>query len=81
MTTFERLLDHSYADGLNAPRVAVDGSPLPSAREVSLVLAPDRDQPNQRYTLMVMQLGQFTDHDLTHTASTRSELSLIALFP
>lgn len=72
MLTFERLLEASYADGINEPRVSVDGSPLPSARDVSLVLAPDRNQPNKRYTLMVMQFGQFIDHDLTHTASTRS---------
>ena len=72
MITFSRLLEASYADGLSEPRVSVDGSPLPSAREVSLSLAPDKNQPNRRYTLMVMQLGQFIDHDLTHTASTRS---------
>ena len=76
MITFERLLDPSYADGINEPRVASDGSPLPSARDVSLALAPDNNKPNRRYTLMVMQLGQFIDHDLTHTASTRSEFHI-----
>jgi peroxidase len=72
MTAFERMLSQSYADGINEPRVSVDGNPLPSAREVSVVLAPDRDEPNRRYTLLVMQFGQFIDHDLTLTASTRS---------
>ncbi|CAG2114532.1 unnamed protein product, partial [Medioppia subpectinata] len=72
MITFNRLLEASYSDGINEPRVSVDGSPLPSARDVSLLLAPDRNRPNNRYTLMVMQLGQFIDHDLTHTASTRT---------
>ena len=76
MITFERLLEPLYSDGINEPRIAIDGSPLPSARDVSLAMAPDNNKPNRRYTLMVMQLGQFIDHDLTHTASTRSMFSL-----
>ncbi|XP_054159947.1 chorion peroxidase-like [Oppia nitens] len=72
MITFERLLEADYSDGINDPRVSVDGNSLPSARDVSIALAPDRNQPNRQYTLMVMQLGQFIDHDLTHTASTRT---------
>jgi len=73
MQAFERLLNQAYSDGINEPRVGVDGNPLPSAREVSLLLAPDRNEPNRRYTLLVMQFGQFVDHDLTLTASTRSK--------
>ncbi len=72
MSTFNRLLNPSYADGFDKPRVASDGSQLPNAREVSLLLAPDKHEPNRNYTLIVMQFGQFLDHDLTLTASTRS---------
>jgi len=73
MSSFNRLLNPSYADGFDKPRVASDGGQLPGAREVSLILAPDKHEPNPRYTLLVMQFGQFLDHDLTRTAGTRSK--------
>ncbi len=75
MTGFNRLLHPNYADGFDKPRVAGDGNPLPSAREVSILLAPDKNSPNRRYTLMAMQFGQFLDHDLTRTAGTRSKFN------
>lgn len=46
-TAMTRLVPPAYADGLNALRVSVDGSPLPGPREVSLGLAQDKDVPNQ----------------------------------
>lgn len=53
---------------MNAPRrTASNGQELPSARLVSTTVAQDQDSPSGNYTLMVMQWGQFLDHDLTHT--------------
>lgn len=66
------MMPPAYADGINEPRRTVNGSPLPSARLISSEIAPDGNRPNRKYTLALMQFGQFLDHDLTLTASTRS---------
>ncbi|XP_074599828.1 peroxidase-like isoform X2 [Brevipalpus obovatus] len=70
-TAFSRLVLPEYADGLNELRVASDEGELPGPRVVSALLATDVDIPEQRFTLAVMQWGQFIDHDLTLSASTR----------
>jgi peroxinectin, putative len=75
-TTFERLLPPDYADGLTELRRASDNGELPSPREVTLNLAHNIDAPDNIFTLMVMQWGQFLDHDLTLTSSTRSKRQL-----
>lgn len=72
-TAYERLLQPEYEDGLHEPRTkSVAGSQLPSARVVSFSLAQAVNSPDPKHTLMVMQWGQFLDHDLTLTASTRA---------
>lgn len=48
------------------PRVSVRGFELPSARLLSQSFIGDRDFPNNRFTLMVMQFGQFLDHDVSY---------------
>lgn len=66
----ERLLSPAYEDGIWAPRISsIDGSSLPSARQVSKVLFEDVDRPHPHYNLLVMQLGQFISHDVTQSAS------------
>lgn len=65
-TPLIRLLPPDYADGLWAPRVRKDGTPLPSARFISRSLVPDVNQPDPRYSHLLMQFGQFLDHDLAH---------------
>lgn len=59
-TAFERLLPPSYDDGLHEPRTksVADGSTLPSARLVSLMASANRNIPDPKYTLMLMQWGQ-----------------------
>ena len=59
-----------YQDGISSPRTrSVRGSPLPSARLVSQRLHHDLDI-EEHYSLMLMQWGQFLDHDLTHVPSS-----------
>lgn len=61
--------------GVNSPRSrAANGSPLPSARQVSVTLTQDIDSPSENYTMLLMQWGQFLDHDLTHTPISRGEM-------
>lgn len=60
--------------GVNTPRSHTDdGSPLPSARLVSVFFALTREAPAENYTLALMQWGQFVDHDLTHTPISRGK--------
>ena len=49
----------------------LQGSPLPSPRLVSVNIHNDVSAPHVRYSLMMMQWGQFVDHDLTHTPVNR----------
>ncbi|XP_069947342.1 peroxidase isoform X1 [Cherax quadricarinatus] len=70
-TTFQRLLPPQYSDGLSRPRMSRTGANLPSARLVSTSISTDMDRPNLEFTLSIMQMGQFIDHDLTHTPINR----------
>ncbi|XP_063241793.1 peroxidase-like [Bacillus rossius redtenbacheri] len=71
-TALQRVLPPKYGDGVNSPRsLAASGKELPSARLVSTQFAKDVDRPHENYTVMVMQWGQFLDHDLTHTPISR----------
>jgi hypothetical protein len=51
--------------GLERVRTSVSGGPLPSARLVSTAIHVDRHSDLTSITHMVMQWGQFLDHDLT----------------
>ncbi|KAA0189935.1 Heme binding peroxidase-like 3 [Hyalella azteca] len=67
-TVFARMLPAAYGDGVSVPRMhSVTGGLLPSPRTVSTNIHYDISHPHARYTLMVMQFGQFLDHDLTFT--------------
>lgn len=69
----QRILHPIYGDGVSLP-VGSFGSSirstsvlLPSPRDVSVTLIPDQDRPSTDHTLLLMQWGQFLDHDITHT--------------
>lgn len=69
-TPFQRILLPEYAGiAIHLPRRRPrDGFELPSARTVSFQLARGADPPDPAAnTLLLMQMGQFVDHDLTHT--------------
>ena len=64
-------LGNFSAGKLGAPRVAKNGFSLPSARKVSMTCAEmDKNKSKQNgedHTVMVMQMGQYIDHDITHS--------------
>lgn len=72
-SALQRLLPPKYGDGVNSPRAQANGAPLPSARLVSNRLAQESDRPSDNVTLILMQWGQFLDHDLTHTPISRGD--------
>ncbi|XP_060078602.1 myeloperoxidase-like [Ylistrum balloti] len=66
----KRYLRPMYQDGISSPRrVGKDGLPLPSARLVSNIVHSPRGFGRQDCSLsaMVMQWGQFLDHDIVGT--------------
>lgn len=65
--------------GISQPRIAVDGSNLPSARTVSLVVHRPYYRSEAKFTVMLAVWGQFLDHDFTATAlSQKSNGSTIS---
>ncbi|KAK4300435.1 hypothetical protein Pmani_027361 [Petrolisthes manimaculis] len=67
-TVFARMLPAGYNDGISEPRTrSVTGDSLPSPRTISTTIHNDISHLHSRYTLMVMQFGQFLDHDITFT--------------
>ncbi len=66
MTPFQRLRPPHYYDGVMWPRVAFDGGPLASARDISNGF-PNRESPNGQFTALLMAFGQFLDHDVAFT--------------
>lgn len=66
-TAFNRILPPMYEDGVSRPRTkSVTGADLPFERVVASSILVDRNDPDQTFTLSVMQWAQFIDHDLTH---------------
>ncbi|GLV44597.1 uncharacterized protein CBL_13471 [Carabus blaptoides fortunei] len=73
LTPQQRFLPPRYDDGLQTiRRSVVNRSPLPSAREVSTRIHRDRHLEAPSITLMLMQWGQFVDHDITATPQSRA---------
>lgn len=67
-TPYARLLPPSYEDGVWSPRVSkINGKNLASPRLISTALFGEEDYPSEKYSLMVMQFGQFLSHDITQS--------------
>ncbi|XP_042870127.1 chorion peroxidase-like isoform X2 [Penaeus japonicus] len=67
---FRRFIAPAYEDGVDSMRGSdrILGGELPSPRTVSVMLQKTEQRPQRGLiTLMVMQWGQFTDHDIVHT--------------
>lgn len=75
-TALQRIIPPKYGDGVNSPRLAEGDQQLPSARLISQSLTESSHRASQSeiWTLMLMQWGQFLDHDLTHSPIVRGEL-------
>ncbi|XP_068216250.1 peroxidase-like [Palaemon carinicauda] len=73
-TAFQRILAPDYEDGVNSPRqLSVTGQPLPSAREISSTVVLHQPDVYENLTILIMQWGQFLDHDITHTPITKGK--------
>merc|ERR1712013_490231 len=68
-TPFQRILLPEYAKrSVDLPRKRTgDARELPPAREISNKMADGRNLGDSQNTLLLMQMGQFIDHDITHT--------------
>ncbi|XP_032664992.1 uncharacterized protein LOC116841308 isoform X2 [Odontomachus brunneus] len=71
MSTMQRFLPAVYQDGVQSIRRSTSGRPLPSARDITGLIHEDQDVPLASVTHMLMQWGQFVDHDLTATGQSR----------
>ncbi|XP_072947670.1 salivary peroxidase/catechol oxidase-like [Epargyreus clarus] len=72
-TPFRRVLPPDYGDGISSPRLAADGSALPSARDVSVTVHRPSYAHDTVFTVMLAVWGQFIDHDITATALNKGE--------
>ena len=68
---FLRFLPPDYSDGVQAFRKARSGGELPNPRKISTTVHQESKDETLQFTMMVMQWGQFLDHDLTSTPQAR----------
>lgn len=62
--------------GVSIPRQANDGTFLPSARDISLAVHKDVDNPHLHLTAMAAIWGQLVHNDISHTPQMAGEFSL-----
>jgi len=71
-TAQARLMLPEYLDGVNHPRTrSRSGRDLPSPRALSSSITVEESNPYRDFTVLIMQWGQFLDHDITHTPITK----------
>uniref|UniRef100_A0AAR5Q3E0 Peroxidase n=3 Tax=Dendroctonus ponderosae TaxID=77166 RepID=A0AAR5Q3E0_DENPD len=68
-TGYSRLLYADYSDGVHEPRRAVSRKTLPNPRLVISSLIKTANRPSKKFTLAIMQWGQFLEHDLCRSAT------------
>jgi peroxidase len=77
-TPLRRLLNAEYQNGFSTPRgwnksQLYHGFMLPNARDVSThIITTSKVTDDKTYTHMLMQWGQFLDHDISHTVMAMS---------
>ncbi|XP_015832935.2 peroxidase [Tribolium castaneum] len=69
-TRYARLLPANYADGVSTPTASVTGKPLPGSRIVSLLIYPDVQIEDPKFTINAMQYGQIITHDMSMIAGS-----------
>lgn len=70
-TPYTRILPPDYEDGVSEIRkTGATGRQLPNPRSVSLATIRWSDRSDARASLMLMQWGQFIDHDMSLAATT-----------
>ena len=62
---YKRIVEPQYADLISEPRVSIDGSPLPNAREVACSMHSESHDIEPFITNMFMEWGQVINHDMT----------------
>ncbi|EFX88723.1 hypothetical protein DAPPUDRAFT_304755 [Daphnia pulex] len=72
-TRYLRFLPPDYSDGVSIPRQASDGTFLPSARDISLAVHKDVDNPHLHLTAMAAIWGQLVHNDISHTPQMAGE--------
>ncbi|XP_071051803.1 peroxidasin homolog [Onthophagus taurus] len=72
LSPLQRFLPPVYDDGIQSERRSIFGSPLPSPRLISTNIHQQRNIETPTLSLMLMQWGQFLDHDITSTVSSRA---------
>ena len=65
---FTRLMESDYDDLISRPRGGINPSKLPSPRKISSVVHRVKETGSKpTASVMLMQFGQFLDHDITLT--------------
>ncbi|GAU92502.1 hypothetical protein RvY_04578 [Ramazzottius varieornatus] len=74
---YVRFLPPDYNDGVSVPRIRSvrTKTMLPSARQVTVSMHTQMSRPHDHVTHILMQWGQFLDHDMTHTPITAIEVA------
>ena len=76
-----RYMDNAYSDSESLPRGGLSASTLPSPRKVSSVIHRVREPAKDSLaTVMLMQFGQFLDHDIDLTPEQGRKLHKSAFY-